>query len=90
MLFENKYDLAITNLNQALYHYNAISSIAGVIRCKLYLTFVELVNFKINNFTPSLNQAKLFLDDIRNQYQHTINSKDKYLYILLKIYLRLL
>lgn len=90
MLFDNKYDLALTNLNQALYHYDAISSISGVIRCKLYLTFVELINFKINKFTPSLNQAKLLLDNIHNQYQQTINPKDKYLYILLKIYLRLL
>lgn len=90
MLFENKYDLALTNLNQALYHYNAISSIAGVIRCKLYLTFVELINFKINNATSSLNQANLLLDEIHNQHYITINPKDKYLYILLKIYLKLL
>lgn len=86
MLFENEYDLACNYLNRALYHYDAISSITGVIRCKLYLTIVEMFNFKMNNVTFSLKQAKLLLEDIQSHYQQVINPKDKYLYNILKFY----
>lgn len=85
MLFKNNYDLARNYLNQAIYHYDAISSIDGVISCKLYLVIVEIINFKINNFTPSLKQAKLLLENIRNHYQ-IMTPKEKYLYIILKCY----
>ncbi len=87
MVFKNEYALAIRNLKKALDDYAAISSIAGVIRCKLYLAFIEMSNFKINKDSNSLNIAKSYLDDVNTHYSKIMKSSDKHIYILLKIYL---
>ncbi|MCM1179273.1 MAG: SIR2 family protein [Clostridium sp.] len=87
MVFKNKYAPAIRNLKKALDDYTAISSIAGIIRCKLYLAFVELSNFRINKDSNSLNAAQSYLSDIHAHYSKIMKSRDKYIYILLKIYL---
>lgn len=87
MVFKNKYALAIKNLKKALDEYTAISSIAGIIRCKLYLAFVELINFKINKDSTSLNTAQSYLNNIHTHYSETMKPNDKKIYILLKIYL---
>lgn len=87
MVFKNKYAPAVSNLKKALDDYASISSIAGIIRCKLYLAFVELSNFKLNKDSNSINTAQLYLNDIYANYSKTMNLHDKYIYILLKIYL---
>lgn len=87
MVFKNKYAPAIRNLKKALDEYTAISSIAGIVRCKLYLAFVELINFKINKDSTSLNTAQSYLNNIHTHYSKTMKPNDKKIYILLKIYL---
>lgn len=89
MVFKNEYVPAKRNLNKALDNYAAISSSSGIIRCKLYLAFVELCNFKINKDSDSLNAAQSYLNDIHAKYSTIMKSNDKYIYILLKIYLTL-
>ncbi len=84
MIFENKYDDAINYLNQALSHYDATSVRDGSIRCKLFLSLVEMLNIK--HCENSLKSAKSCLNDIKCCDIKSISPKDLYLYLLLKGY----
>lgn len=84
MIFENKYDDAINYLNQALSHYDATSVRDGSIRCKLFLSLVEMLNIK--HCENSLKSAKSCLNDVKCCNIKSISPKDLYLYLLLKGY----
>jgi len=84
MILENKYDDSIRYLKQALFHYDAISVRAGSITCKLFLSLVEILNIK--NDKRSLQTAESYLDSVKCYNVKSINPKNLYLYLLLKVY----
>lgn len=84
MILENKYDDSIQYLKQALFHYDAISIRSGSIKCKLFLSLVEILNIK--NDKNSLQTAESHLDDVKYYNVKSINPANLYLYLLLKVY----
>ncbi len=84
MISENKYDDSIRYLKQALFHYDAVSVRAGSITCKLLLSLVEILNIK--NDKRSLQTAESYLESVKCYNLKSINPKNLYLYVLLKVY----
>lgn len=84
MILENKHDDSIRYLKQALFHYDAVSVRAGSITCKLLLSLVEILN--IINDKRSLQTAESYLESVKCYNLKSINPKNLYLYLLLKVY----
>lgn len=90
MIYENKYDYAVTSLKDAMSYYKDTSSVTGVIRCTIYLAYVEWLNYKRNKDIHSLEKAKDLLIQVKSQNKIYMQLTDKRLYAMLKIYIHFL
>lgn len=88
MIYENNYEKAVLFLKKSAFLYKDISSMDGVVRCNLYLAFIEWINYKRNHNTQSLDNAKEYLNNTKVFLRFSIKSVDAFLYIILKLYIK--